>query len=268
MRRGCNCISLKSNFLPMKTILFSSLLLAAFLMVIAFNKPPAKNSSNNKAVTANSSMVVLELFTSEGCSSCPAADKIAARLSEEYKGKLLVLGFHVDYWNSLGWKDIYSSSACTQRQQWYAQQFRSASVYTPQAVINGKDELVGSDENRLRSLINKYLRSTPTTSLQINTQTEGNTIGVNYIAINPGEAIVHFALVQLHAVTEVRNGENSGSRLQHINVVRDFVSEAVQSSNKGTATLTVPEGLTAKDYSIVAYLQQKNGNIIAAVKTE
>ena len=250
----------------MKTLLFSSWLLAVFFLVVAFSKPPAKNCSNNKAVTANSSMVVLELFTSEGCSSCPAADKTAARLSEEYKGRLLVLGFHVDYWNSLGWKDIYSSSACTQRQQWYAQQFRSASVYTPQAVINGKDELVGSDENRLRSLINKYLSSASSTSLQINTQTEGNTLHINYIAVNPGEAIVHIALVQLHAVTDVRNGENRGSRLQHINVVRDFVSEAIPPSNNGTVTLTVPEGLMAKDYCIVAYLQRKNGPIIAAVK--
>ena len=252
----------------MKTIIFSSLFLLAFLITIAPIKPSAKKTTNSNPLTANSNKVVMELFTSEGCSSCPAADKIAARLSEEYKGHLLVLGFHVDYWNSLGWKDIYSSSAYSQRQQWYAQLFGSESVYTPQAVINGKDELVGSDENRLRSLINKYLSSTSTTNLNINIQKEGNTIQVNYVAINPGEAIVHIALVQLQAVTDVQKGENSGSRLQHINVVRDFVSEAVQPSNKGTVTLSVPEGLMANDYSIVAYLQQKNGHIIAAVKTE
>jgi len=104
---------------------------------------------------------VVELFTSEGCSSCPPADEILAKIAREYPDNVYVLGFHVDYWDRLGWRDIYSSADYTHRQQKYAQLFNLNSIYTPQAIVNGKHEFVGSNESSLRSAIEEGLAATP-----------------------------------------------------------------------------------------------------------
>jgi hypothetical protein len=102
---------------------------------------------------------VVELFTSEGCSSCPAADELAIALSKEYTGNVYFLGYHVDYWNYIGWKDRFSAADHTELQRQYASAFRLNSIYTPQVVINGKREFVGSDQTRLRRRSWKNLRS-------------------------------------------------------------------------------------------------------------
>ncbi|MGL4406119.1 MAG: DUF1223 domain-containing protein, partial [Notoacmeibacter sp.] len=94
---------------------------------------------------------VVELFTSQGCSSCPPADKILTRLSKE--PGVLTLAWHVDYWDYLGWKDTLGVTGATERQRAYAANFQAASIYTPQAVVNGATGLVGSRENQLRSAL-------------------------------------------------------------------------------------------------------------------
>ena len=93
------------------------------------------------------SFAIIELFTSEGCSSCPAADKTVAKLAQEFAGKVYILGFHVDYWNYLGWKDAFSDSKYSERQKEYAAVFKLDGVYTPQVVVNGSRELIGSKES-------------------------------------------------------------------------------------------------------------------------
>ena len=102
-------------------------------------------------------VAVIELFTSQGCSSCPPADRLLSRLASDprYAGKVIPLSFHVDYWNYIGWTDPFSSADFSQRQRAYAQRaFRSHRVYTPQVVVNGRDECVGSGENASKSLHN------------------------------------------------------------------------------------------------------------------
>src|SRR5581483_3518730 len=94
---------------------------------------------------------VLELFTSQGCSSCPPADALAGRLSTD--PGLLVLSFHVDYWDDLGWKDSFSSQQSTDRQYQYARALRQQTVFTPQLIVNGRRSLVGSQENEVRKAI-------------------------------------------------------------------------------------------------------------------
>jgi hypothetical protein len=99
--------------------------------------------------------VLIELFTSEGCSSCPPADRLLEKLAAENNDKVYVLSFHVDYWNYIGWKDPFSQARFSQRQRNYARQFSLESIYTPQMVVNGVAEFVGSDEQKLRAAIAK-----------------------------------------------------------------------------------------------------------------
>lgn len=110
-----------------------------------------------QTMDVESNVAVVELFTSEGCSSCPPADKLLRTIQAESKD-VYVLSYHVDYWDRLGWKDPFSQAAFTERQRDYAQQFNLESIYTPQVVINGVKEFVGSDEQRLRSILTQKIR--------------------------------------------------------------------------------------------------------------
>ncbi len=119
--------------------------------VISFIKKPETKAAQGFAV--------VELFTSEGCSSCPPADEAVADIAKQNKSNVFILGYHVDYWNYLGWKDMYSSSAYSNRQKQYASVFQLNSIYTPQIVVNGKTEFVGSDKNKLQQTITKELNN-------------------------------------------------------------------------------------------------------------
>lgn len=214
-----------------------------------------------------SGFAVVELFTSEGCSSCPPADELAATIAKEYPENVYVLSFHVDYWDRLGWKDVYSSAVYTQRQQEYARQFSLNSIYTPQAVVNGKVQFVGSDESRLRSAVEEGLAAkTPAGKITLSAKCEdGKNVKVSYSIDNPGKATLQVALVQSQASSQVLRGENQGRRLQHVNVVRAFQSVSLQSGSGGVLSLKLPDGLKAKDGKIFGFLQdQKDGRVLNA----
>jgi len=217
---------------------------------------------------AANGFAVVELFTSEGCSSCPAADAVVARAARDYKENVYVLGFHVDYWDRLGWQDIYSSAAYTQRQQEYASLFRLNSIYTPEVVVNGKKEFVGSDENKLRTTIGEELKSGSGSTVEIlSAVAAGNKLSVSCSVKSAGKAYLKIALVQLQAVSQVKRGENEGKKLEHSNVVRDFKSLSPDEKGVGRAELKIPEGLTAKDCKVIVFLQEKsNGHILAAAE--
>ena len=112
----------------------------------------AASPSAFAAAQASQKTVVLELFTSQGCSSCPPADALLHRLSAE-DPTLLPLSFHVHYWDSLGWKDPFSSTQNTDRQNAYAQNFGDSQVYTPELVVDGMSGVVGSQETKVRNAI-------------------------------------------------------------------------------------------------------------------
>ena len=105
-------------------------------------------------------IVVLELFTSQGCSSCPSADKLLNEVRKEYNEEnVFALSYHVSYWNYIGWKDPFSKEEYTEKQHAYAAKFRSRSVYTPQLVVNGKEHFVGSDQYKLYSRLKSYSKT-------------------------------------------------------------------------------------------------------------
>ncbi len=199
--------------------------------------------------------VVAELFTSEGCSSCPPADALAARLLEKFPENVFVLGFHVDYWDYLGWKDNFSNSAYSHRQQQYANIFHLNSIYTPQLVINGSEEFVGSSQSKLYTAVDQNLSLKQKNTINVSASISGEQINVNYTATDLSKrSKLNFALVQLHAASKVQRGENSGSILKHVNVVRDFVTIPASQIN-GRLQFSLPADLTKIDLVIIAFAQ-------------
>jgi len=227
---------------------------------------------------AAAGFAVVELFTSEGCSSCPPADAALARAARDYKEHVYVMGFHVDYWDRLGWKDPYSNAAYTQRQQEYAALFQLNSIYTPEVVVNGKKEFVGGDETKWRATIDEELKNSAAVagiSLGVSVgAADGKQLAVSCTVTNTsasrpkGGSNLKFVLVQLQALSQVKRGENEGRKLEHINVVRDLRSVTPDEKGVAHADLKIPEGLTGKDCKVIVFLQDKSkGTILAAAET-
>ncbi len=208
---------------------------------------------------------VIELFTSEGCSSCPPADVLVAKIKEEYKNKpVYILAYHVDYWDRLGWKDAFSDAAYSKRQYKYANWFNKNGVYTPQIVVNGNAEFVGSNAARLRS---ELVKSSSVTDADINmvVSKQGNDkVSISYKLSDVDKAnAVNFALVEENAVTDVKRGENSNRMLHHVNIVREL--KTLDGSQNGSVVFKLPTDLS-QNYHIVAFLQNnKTGKITSAI---
>jgi hypothetical protein len=222
------------------------------------------NSVKNLAVSANG-FAIVELFTSEGCSSCPPADELAIKLSKEYSSNVYFLSFHVDYWNDLGWKDKFSKADFTQRQRKYAALFNLKSIYTPQVVVNGKKEFVGSGENWLRRTIIEELNEKSLSDLSVAAKSNGNIISVSYKMQLSNNYILNVALVQLNAETAVKKGENTGRRLRHLNVVRDFQTISANQTAEGNLEFKIPEDLPSGEMKVIAFLQNKTSLKIIGV---
>ena len=198
-------------------------------------------------------VAVVELFTSEGCSSCPSADRLLVDLAERDNPRVLPLAFHVDYWNRLGWADPFSDAAFSQRQRAYARAFQSGRVYTPQMIVNGQREFVGSRRHEAQAAIKEALAQEATASVSLLAQTDGPVLSVAYAVEGaPEGAVLHLALVQRHAEQAVPRGENRGKTLRHANVVRAFETVA---PGTGTRRFTPPAGLRFDEVGVVAYVQ-------------
>ena len=174
--------------------------------------------------------VVVELFTSEGCSSCPPADALLTELAK--RPNVLALSFHVDYWDRLGWKDPYSSREATERQNHYATLLVLATVYTPQIVVDGKWQAVGSDRADVEhalGLAQRQRRDVPVTLVLDR--------GRAQIALGPGADIVPVAVLLIgfdrRHVTVVKRGENGGRTLAHVDVVRGIEQSAQFAGSAG-----------------------------------
>ncbi len=254
----------------MKTITIA--LLSAFLI----NAAPASKAITGAKSTRDTNVnakgyAVIELFTSEGCSSCPPADELVAKIQKETNGQpVYILAFHVDYWNHLGWKDVFSNADYSKRQRQYASWLNLQSVYTPQIVVNGKMEFVGSEEGTLRNAIKSSLQKTPSVQLTINdvkiTQGQVNMQYHTAGAVGKNTALV-LSIVQKSAQSKVQSGENAGHTLSHVQIVRKLQSMPLNSNNNGTANILLPPNQNIHNLVLVAFLQkQSNGEIISAAK--
>lgn len=178
--------------------------------------------------TTSNDAVVVELFTSQGCSSCPPADRLLSKLGndERLAGKVIPLSFHVDYWNHIGWTDPFSQKSWSQRQQNYAASFKSARIYTPQMVVNGRSEFVGSDEKRALAEIRSALAQPAGVKLRAElTKNVGDEIELRIRAESTDEiksqtSQVLVAVFERGLTTSVKSGENARRTLHNDFVVR------------------------------------------------
>ena len=203
--------------------------------------------------------VVAELFTSEGCSSCPPADQLLQRIDQLQPvagAQVLVLGEHVDYWNQLGWRDPFSSAQFTERQQRYSRTL-GAEVYTPQLVVDGREQVLGSDPTAVRDAIARAAAK-PKLPVHIVTAKRDNAealVTVSVDAIPKGRAEVWVAIADESARSTVTRGENAGHTLSHVAVVRSLTKAGAVNHSAGMEKmLRLP--LNAVPSRIIVFLSQ------------
>ncbi|PKF75646.1 DUF1223 domain-containing protein [Chryseobacterium sp. PMSZPI] len=212
---------------------------------------------------------VLELFTSEGCSSCPPADELMGKIEKEYKDEpVYLLSYHIDYWNRLGWKDRFSTPESSQRQQQYSRILNSQ-VYTPQLVVNGKKEFVGSDENNIKNAIQKALLTSKKTNIELSATAFQNSIKVQYkTAFTDSKNMLLINLVEKHSATQVGKGENEGRHLHHWQIVHQQNQISLNPQQEGVTIFKIPEEFSLENWEVVAFIQNvKTGEILGSTKT-
>lgn len=251
-------------------------LLALLLLTGLFssaNFPRILNHSSGIKNTsvASKGFAVVELFTSEGCSSCPPADQLIGQIQKEMQDQpVYILAFHVDYWNRLGWKDVFSSSEFSKRQRTYANWLNSTSVYTPQLIVNGKEELVGSNEPALRKAMKSNLSKPSVSQLSISNirKSQGEFTLTFQATGETATSSLVLALIQKTAHSNVTDGENRGRILSHVQVVIELKNISLMNKKQGTASIIIPKNVSDSPLELIAFLQQANGEITAATKTK
>ncbi len=206
--------------------------LLLLLVCLAFHTSPASAQQT----------VVVELFTSEGCSDCPRADALLTELDREHvagNAELILLEEHVDYWNSQGWTDRFSASLYTQRQQDYIRHFHLASPYTPQMVIDGHLQGVGNNASAVRRMIAEASSSPKPSSVFLRLISPGK-LGVAVEDSSKGRHRVLLAVTEDDLTTNVRGGENGGRVLKHSAVVRELKTLGTTSNGKFETTASLP----------------------------
>ena len=209
------------------------------------------------------SFAVVELFTSEGCSSCPPAERLLGEVAERAKkdgSRIFPMAFHVDYWNRLGWHDPFSDPAYSRRQRQYARALGGpARIYTPQMIVNGVEGFVGSNREQAYESINRMLSGQDEEIglvLEADADETGKRIGVSYrVEGKPEEAILNVVLLEDGITREITRGENAGRRLNHERVVRAFKSVSLDLPGKGRLEVSLPESIDLNRVDIVGFVQ-------------
>jgi hypothetical protein len=214
--------------------------------------------------------VLVELFTSEGCSSCPPADRALAFLEKQQpvtKAEIVTLAFHVDYWDRLGWKDRFSSPLFSRRQEGYAHAFKLGSNYTPQMVVDGAAEFVGSDTGRASTEI---LKATGSSKADVVVVRHGEHASVK-IASAPDhrESTVFAAIAEDGVSTRVEGGENSGKTLEHVSVVRELKTLGTlnpgQTEFQSEVDVKAPSDAKKESLKVVVFVQENGSRRVLGV---
>ena len=255
------------NRLSVLTLIVASLSLTVFLFPRSAPSPSTLRSSGP---------IVVELFTSEGCSSCPPADALLRRFDQQpYSGtQLIVLSEHVDYWNHIGWRDPYSDAAFSERQEAYGAKLGLESVYTPQMIVDGTREFAGSSSSDAFQAFEKASAATKVPVRISAVSAEGNLLKAHVqtaeLPTSSAVADVVVAVAFDHAESQVNAGENSGRKLTHVAVVRSLSRVGALAPGQSFARdveikLEPHAGHSA--LRIIAFVQQQGpGRIVGAAE--
>jgi hypothetical protein len=227
---------------------------------------PAQHSSAQDL--QHSYPVVVELFTSQGCSSCPPADALLAELAK--RDDVLALALHVDYWDYIGWKDIFADPKFTLRQRGYARAAGHRTIYTPQMIVSGKDHLVGFNPMKLADLVTKHKNNFTTAPRSLSASRDGDTLA---ISLTPGDLVsqnIRVQVVQYRPLQKVaiRVGENAGKAIDYANIVTSWTH--IENWD-GQAPMTLTANLTSMDPTAVILQQDLDGlpgEILAALRVK
>lgn len=248
----------KVRFIWLRIGIFMAAILVALLLPRAI-RPAAMPSPARKAV-------VVELFTSEGCSSCPPADALLGRLRQENFAdglEVIPLGLHVDYWNFQGWTDRFSSAGYTERQENYARRFHVEGPYTPQIVVDGSTEFVGNDAAHARqAIMEAALRPAPA-DVQVSSGGEDK-VQISIKAPQGANGEVVLAYTEDNLATKVGAGENQGRELRHSAVVRELrpLGHLRNGIFEAAVPLKLKNDWKRNDVRVVVFLQESNNGAI------
>ena len=251
---------------------FAALLPLAALSCHGSASPIPDALANEPPRASGPRVAVVELFTSEGCSSCPPAEAVFERVVSQARAagdRVVPLAFHVDYWDDLGWPDRFASPDFTARQRDYTRAFGDSGMYTPEMIVGGGDHFVGSDASRAAAAIASALarpsavhptvhvtRKAPD-SIAVHVDVDGDASGAD-------GAELWIGVVQRSATVHVERGENAGRTLRHTDVVRAFVESALRGGT-GDAVVHLPWVPAAHEADVVALVQRREGRSARAV---
>lgn len=230
-------------------------LLAAASVVLTVLLTPFANAQTNP--------VVIELFTSQGCSSCPPADKLLHQLAE--RDDVIALALHVDYWDYIGWADSFARPEHTDRQRKYAHIGGRKMIYTPQMVINGQEDVVGAHAMEVMDLIAKHKAIAPMITIEL--KRAGSTLEIRAEVLEPVQSplIVQIVRYVPRQTVEIKRGENAGRTLSYANVVQDWM---VLGEWTGAEPFEAEADLPGEDAAAVLVQYPGPGEILAAARIE
>jgi hypothetical protein len=215
-------------------------------------------------------VALLELYTSEGCDSCPPADKTIRHLHQSTgltMDQVIPLSLHVDYWDYLGWKDVFAKKTFTERQRSLADLAGARTVYTPEIFLAGKE--LRNWRNGIADDVKRTNQKPAIASLRIGIEKlADNKLYLNLQGNSKQAAKLHFALVEQALISKVQAGENRGATLQHDFVAREWgeaISLQAARTENYTAQLSIPANARRKNLSVLAFAQDQQGNILQAL---
>ena len=236
---------------------------AAFVTASSLSSAPANLEPSQPAPIR----AVVELFTSQGCSSCPPADTLLKTLADD--PSIMALTLPVDYWNYLGWKDTFASSRNSDRQRSYAKARGDGSIYTPQVVVNGISHVNGASKAEIENAIGTTSKSLGPDRIPVRFWQENNTLNIATGGAQPGhpveEATIWFGVVQTSGTVDVTQGENKGKSLTYTNIVRELTPIGLWKGQP--MQIQIPRGavmLAETQKSVVLIQEGRAGPIIGA----
>ena len=260
--------------LILSALIFSTFISSCALQTVE-SEPNTLNNKNENSEPANlivkKQPVLVELYTSEGCSSCPPADQALAFLEKEQpyaQAEIVTRALHVDYWNNLGWKDEYASPLFTQRQAVYAQRLKLDSSYTPQMIVDGRLQFVGSNLGEAGKAIMEAAKS-PKANIET-AFVDKNTLKIKISDIpRHGDSTVFLAYAEDKLASNVKRGENAGKVMEHVSVVRQLLPlakiEAKSNVYEQETAVNLQPEWKAENMKYIVFVQENESRRILGI---